>query len=160
MGCKKRVMGGKKSTIDSTAVINPKTGKLMVSRKDIKEVTLNYCIDTLANNEPEESAKKHIDNKRKFLKVFLKLKGGNFGTTKETFDKIVDKFKRSNKRSYDFLTKLGVGFKNIVFKFCQRMFQEEIFPSDFQKTTLHIRPGRRLKRRWDEGSPMGHFLYL
>jgi hypothetical protein len=135
---KKRVMGGKRAAIDSTAVINPKTGKLVVSRKEIKEVSLNYCIETLANNKPEESVKEHIENKKKFLKVFLKLKGGNFGTSKETFDLIVDKFKRSRKRLYDFLTKAGSDFKDIVFKLCQRMFQEEIFPSDFQKTTLHM----------------------
>jgi hypothetical protein len=68
----------------------------------------------------------------------MKLEKGKVGTNKETFDLVVQKFKRSRKRSYNFLFKSGSDFKNVVFKLCQRMFQEEIFPSEFQKTRLHM----------------------
>ena len=42
------------------------------------------------------------------------------------------------KRNYDFLTKAGTVFQDTVFKFCQKMFNKEEFPKDFQDTTLHM----------------------
>ena len=40
------------------------------------------------------------------------------------------------------------GFQNYVYKFCQKMFQEEVFPKDFQNTTLHMifKPGKHSRR--------------
>ena len=135
---KKRVIGGKKASLESTAIINPNTGKLAVSRKAIKEISLQYCVETLSNNEPEHDFEKIIKSKKTFVKCFLKLKGGNFGTSKETFDMVIQKFKKSRKKTYDYLTKSGTGFKDVVFKFFQRMFEEEQFPMEFQRTTLHM----------------------
>ena len=54
------------------------------------------------------------------------------------FEQNLIKFKRSNKRSYDFFTRAGKGFQNIVFKFCEKMFEQEDFPKDFDKTILHM----------------------
>ena len=50
-------MGGKKSNNEATAVVNPINGKLVVSRKEIKEVVLKYCKETLENDVPEEGYK-------------------------------------------------------------------------------------------------------
>ena len=43
----KTVRGGKKATIEATAVVDPESGKLMVCREEIKKVSLQYCLDTL-----------------------------------------------------------------------------------------------------------------
>ena len=135
---KKRIIGGKKATLEKTAIINPNTGKMAVSKKEIKEVTLNYCKETLTNNEPAEGFKEEIEMKKKLVKDILSLKGGSFKATKATFQKMVLKFKQSNKRNYDFLTKAGPKFQEVVFKFCHKMFENEEFPKDFQETTLHM----------------------
>ena len=37
---RKRVMGGQKAAMDSTAIMNPKTKKLAVSKAEIKSVSL------------------------------------------------------------------------------------------------------------------------
>ena len=44
---RKGVIGGKKSKIMATTIINPTTGKLIVGKRDIQETTLNYCMETL-----------------------------------------------------------------------------------------------------------------
>ena len=131
-------MGGKKATQENSATVNPKTGKLAVSKTEIKKVSLQYCMETLANNEPEERFEEEIARKKELVQDLLSLKGGKFEASKETFKKMVDKFKRSKKRNYDFLTKAGIEFQQAVFKFCQKMFSKEEFPKEIQDTTLHM----------------------
>ena len=43
---RKRIIGGKKATLEATAIMNPDTNKLVVSKHEIKRVTLNYCKKT------------------------------------------------------------------------------------------------------------------
>ena len=50
---RKKIIGEKKSTMEATAIKHPITNKLLVSRKEIKEATLDYCQRTLANNVPD-----------------------------------------------------------------------------------------------------------
>ena len=51
---KKKIVGGKKATMKANAIIDPKTKTLVVAKKQIQEVSLKYCQDTLKNNEPEK----------------------------------------------------------------------------------------------------------
>ena len=44
----------------ANAINDPKTGKLDVSNHKIKEISLNYCKDTLANNLPEKGLRKKL----------------------------------------------------------------------------------------------------
>ena len=46
---RKRILGGKKSELQASAIINPVTEKLVVSKNKIKEVTLNYCLISRPN---------------------------------------------------------------------------------------------------------------
>ena len=52
---RKRILGDKKSII-STAIINPETNKMAVTVKEIKEVTLRYCTETLKNNKIDDTS--------------------------------------------------------------------------------------------------------
>ena len=82
---RKRVIGGKKSKIMATAIRNPKTGKLIVGKRDIKETTLNYCIDTLTNNPIEKGFEKYINQKKEKVEIILEMNDGSFETQKENF---------------------------------------------------------------------------
>ena len=55
---------------------------------------------------------------------------------KDLFAKVINKFKCSNKRCYDFLVKAGPKYKDSCLKMCQRMFSEEVFPDSY-KDTIH-----------------------
>ena len=135
---RKRVVGKTKNKNENSAVINPETGKLAVTRSEIKAVALRHCKETLQNNEPEVGFIEHIEKKKKEVAELMKMKDGDFSTNIETFDKMINKFKRSGKRSYDFLIKSSDSFKKTVFKFSMLMFEEEQFPKKFQNTTLHM----------------------
>ena len=135
---RKRIIGGKRAAMVATAIVNPSNGKVVVSRTEIKEVTLNYCIETLKNNEPSEDFKNTIEEKKNRVKQLLDEHDGNFEATENTFNAMIDKFKKSGKKSYDFLTKAGKGFQTLIFKLCVKMFKEEIFPEEFEETILHM----------------------
>ena len=135
---KKRIVGGKKATIEATAIMNPNTNKLVVSKEQIKAVTLKYCKDTLANNEPSEGYEDLMKAKRDSLEKKLLECNGTFKPTKEAFEALIHKFKISRKQNYHFLVKASEGFQNVVFKFAQFMIEKEQFPDCFKETTLHM----------------------
>ena len=101
-------------------------------------MTLEYCQKTLENNKPENEYKEIINKKENTMKEKLKLKDGEFEAEYEVFKSLLDKFKRSGKKNYDFITKAGTLYQIAVFKFCKRMIEEETFPLCFRETVLHM----------------------
>ena len=135
---KKRIIGGNKSCMEATAMINPATGKLAVTKEEVIKVSINSCKETLKNNEPKEEFKEEIERKKKEMKDYLNERGGQFKANKDTFENMLNKFRKSGKRNYDCITKESKGLQDAVFSFCERMFEEEEFPQEFQNTTLHM----------------------
>ena len=131
-------MGGKKGTIQATAIVNPETGKLAVSKEEILKTTLKYCEKTLKNNEPTQDFKEERIKKKEEVANYLHKKEGLFKASKETFYLMIAKFKKSRKKNYDFLTKASQGLQAAVCNLCVRMFEDEKFPEEFQFTTLHM----------------------
>jgi hypothetical protein len=134
----KRVRGGKKVPMQPSAIQNPETGKLVVSRTQIKSVTLKYCKETLSNNPPKPGFERHADIQEELQKLRMNATNGHFMANKELFEKVLNKFKSSSKHSYDFLTKAGGKFQNSCYKMCDKMFQLECFPGSFKDTILHM----------------------
>ena len=99
---REKVIGGKKKKLASSAIVNPKTNKLVVNKDEIKEVTLKYCVDTLTSNKPEGDFQKEINEKRQEVKLMMKMDDGIFECNEETFKYNIKKFKRSGKKNYDF----------------------------------------------------------
>ena len=56
---------------------------------------------------------------------------------KDAFERVVEKFRKNNKRNYDFLVKGGEKFKNSIFLLVKRMIEEETFSKTFGDTTLY-----------------------
>ena len=57
---------------------------------------------------------------------------------KDLFNKVLKKFKSTNRKNYDFLVKADNKFQDSCLKLCQRMFHDEIFPDSFKDTVLHM----------------------
>ena len=106
---------------------------MAVSKQEIKKVTLIYCKDTLKDNDVEDEFKEVIQRKKEKVKQKLSERGGTFEIRQETFDHVIDKFKRS-----DFIMKASEAFQSGTFKFCQEMILKEQFPESFNTTTLHM----------------------
>ena len=55
---KKKVRGGKKTNVEATAIVNPKT------KGEIKKVSLQYTKETLISNPIEEGVAEEIEQKK------------------------------------------------------------------------------------------------
>ena len=129
---------GTKRGVEAVAIKDPKSGKLVVSVEEIKKVSLEYCLEVLKKNPIKDGFEEDIHIKDVLHKLRMEEETEDEEPIKkETFDAIVEKFKKSNKRNYDFLVKSSEGFKSAVFKFGLRMIEEESYPEDFDNTTLH-----------------------
>ena len=135
---RKRIIGGGKACIINTAIVNPDNGKLAVTKEQIKNVTLKYCKETLSKNQVIKGFESFIAEKEQEMTKKLSECDGNFEPTFETFQALVEKFKMSRKRNYDFLVRASKNFQAVVFKFSKIMIERETFPSSFQETTLHM----------------------
>ena len=135
----KSIQGPRKGGVmEAHAVADPDTEELAVTSKDIKRVSLDYCRKVLSNNEVKEGFEKEVQLKdRLHAERMVDVGGRGFTPNKELFDKVVGKFKKNNKRNYDFLIRTGDKFKEAVFRICRRMLEDEIFPTSFDLTTLH-----------------------
>ena len=134
---RKKIIGGKKGNKESSAILDPKTKQLVVSKKQIKEVVLNYCKATLQSNKEETGYEEIIKEKQEQVRENLKANDGDFEANYETFKYLIAEFKRSGKQNYDFLVKAGEMFQTVIFLFCKRLIEEEKFPPSFKETMLH-----------------------
>ena len=98
---RKKVVGDKRGPMLATAVRNPETKQLATSNKEVKRITLNYCIETLSNNKPEKEFEGIINDKKALVKEMMEKKDGEFESSMETFKKNIGKFRRSGKQTYD-----------------------------------------------------------
>ena len=121
------VAGPKKAGQDAQAVVDSRFGELVVAARAIQKASLEYCLDTLEKNNPKEKFKGLIEAKRKLHEMRMNESDGEFEITEELFWKVVNKFEQKNKKSCDFLTKAGKGFKEAILKFCQRMHNRVVF---------------------------------
>ena len=135
---KEIIEGPKKSGLEPQAIKDPKTEQVVVTSSEIKKVTLDYCLETLTNNEPEDDDVKDLVRiKEEVLKTLMEnSKDGSFKVTEEDFWIVVNKFERKKKQSYNFLVKAGNFFKRAICKLCMRILNNEEIPKRFFDTLL------------------------
>ena len=109
-----------------------------MKKSEILRVSLEYTKETLKSNEIQEDVAEEIERKKNVVKKLLKESDGDFCVNKEIFEKVVNKFKSSRKRNYDFIVKSDPKFQEMVFRLCKVMIENEKFPTEFQNTTLHM----------------------
>ena len=132
------ISGPKKAGQEAAAIKDSRSGNLVVSHKDIKKATIEYCADVLTKNVPEEGFEKQLEYKEDLMRAILENKdAGSYEVEDEEFWKTIERLKIKNKRSYDFLVKSGDKFKGAVLKLCKRILHEEKVPEKFYNTLLH-----------------------
>ena len=132
------VAGSKKQQQEAHAVKDPRTGETVVSTEDIKRVNLEHCVEVLKNNVPKKEVEELFKVQSKSHDNMMLDETDKETTIEESeYKEVLKKFKKKNKKSYHFLTKSGDKFQNSIFKLSKRMFDEERFPRDFSRTTLH-----------------------
>ena len=71
---KDTILGRKKSSQEKVVIVDPESGKDVVSPKQIKEVSLKYCVNLLKSKEPKSNYKNHVKQvKEKHLERMLEI---------------------------------------------------------------------------------------
>ena len=130
---KKRVVGGKKATMEATSIVDPATGKLVVSKKQIKKVSLQYCKDTLSNNEPAEGFEDEINMKKEKVKEVINSKDGTFEAFQQTFEWNIRKFQKSGEKTMTSLQKLQKHFSWQFSSFVRECLKTKYSHQTFKK---------------------------
>ena len=99
-----------------------------MNKEQIKNVTLQYCQETLTNNKPAKGFYHIMQVKKDNLRKKLLECNGTFMPTKEGFQNLIRKFKDSRKQNYNFLIKASKPFQEAVFKFSKIISEKEEFP--------------------------------
>ena len=132
------IQGPRKGGSMQAYSITDQSGEVAVSGNEIKRISLEYCREVLTKNEAEGSYKKEIALKGSMhMERMHDSQESMFKPSRESFKRVLKKFKDNDKRNYDFLVKTGEKFKEGVFRLCRRMIEEEEFPCNFDNTTLH-----------------------
>ena len=79
------IMGSKKCGQEASAIRDPKTGELVVSSEQIKEVTLTYCVNNLKKHYKDDNLKKRLHELR-----MEDMEGEGFEITKGDFEEVVE----------------------------------------------------------------------
>ena len=109
------VQGSKKPGPEAHSVKDPKTGELVVSTKAIQEVFLKHCKGVLESNPVEEGFEQETEIKEKLNAIRMAETTGRLEANKDAFERVVEKFRKNNKRNYDFLVKGGEKLKILYF---------------------------------------------
>ena len=94
------VAGPKKVKQEAHAVLDKATKELVVSNEGIKRLTLEHCMDTLKDNEPEDDVEPLVNVLKQAHDLRMNEDDGNpMIVTKDEFNLIVQKLNDKNKRS-------------------------------------------------------------
>ena len=92
------VAGLNKAGQDVQAVVDSRTGELVVAGIAIQKVSLEYCLDTLEKNKPKDPFKEMAKAKQKLHKIRMIDDDGEFQITYEIFWQVVEKFEKKKKK--------------------------------------------------------------
>ena len=123
---KAEIVGHKKAQEEASAIRDPTSNELIVAKERINEVTLEYVVNNLKGNTPDEAVKDVIELRRSIQHEKMRDKSGEtFDISKEDFDNVLAKFKRKPTKTYYFLIKSGIKYQEAIFELCKDMIEKE-----------------------------------
>ena len=119
------VNGPKKKAQEAKTIKHPESGELIVSSKEIKKTTLEYCLGVLKENKPAEDVEELRKRQEELFKEIVEGADGKFEISRELFEQCVARFEYKKKKLYNFLVKAGDEFKEAIFCLCKRIIKDE-----------------------------------
>ena len=129
------VIGPKKLGQEQTAMIHPESNELIFNKDDIKDLTVKYCADLLTNRNPKRGFEEDIDLKNLVHDIRM-LENDNFDLTEEMFEGSLKELSIKKKDKYSFILNGGEDLKKAVFALFKKVWESEIKPESWKKTTI------------------------
>ena len=134
---KDRVVGKKKSVQEATTMKHPKTGKELTDRKEIREASLEYCVDLLTNRSPKPGFEEGVELIDRIHETRMtETVEDDIELTSTIFENSLKEIEKKNKKKYEFILNGGDDLKNALFKLCCIVWKTEDKPEQWRKTLI------------------------
>ena len=96
---------------------------------------MKYCADLLTNRNPKRGFEENIDLKNLVHDIRM-LENDNFDLTEEMFEGSLKELSIKKKDKYSFILNGGEDLKKAVFALFKKVWESEIKPESWKKTTI------------------------
>ena len=133
---KDKVIGKKKAGQEATTMKHPTTKKLLTNKKEIREESLNYCVDLLTNRKPAKGFEEDVRVKDMIHDARMRETIENdIEFSNEMFEKSLKGLKK-NSDKYQFILQGGKSLKEALFSLFNLVWQTEEKPDQWRKTVI------------------------
>ena len=133
---KDKVNGSKKGAQEVTTMKDPITQKLLTKKKDIREASLDYCVQLLTNRNPKPGFEEDVQVKDIIHEIRMKEEiVGDVEYTEELSEKSLEELKK-NKDKYAFILRGGESLKKSLFNLFSLIWSTEEKPEQWRKTEI------------------------
>ena len=134
---KEMVLGKKKTQQEPIVIIDPETGKKVHTPKEIKEVSLNYCINLLKNKEPLAGYEEVVEEKDTLHSERMNENPPDdlHELPMEAFLKACESLKKKPGK-YEFFKKAGKSLAPALFNLFQTVWRTESIPKYWNDSTI------------------------
>ena len=133
-----KICGNKKSNQEQVCMLNPKTNLQIFEPKEIKTVSLQYCVDLLTKRNVYEEFKDNY-----YLQDMIHLVRCEEDVVEEypelnieEFEKRFEVLKSKCKDKYQFILKSGNGYKKCIFDLFSKIWRVEEKPEQWRNTVI------------------------
>ena len=134
---KERIVGSKKSQQEPAVIRDPDTKEYVTDAKEIKRISLKYCVDLLTNREPKDGYEEIVEMKRRVHKERMaEIIEDEFDFTRKFFDDCLEAVKKKNNKKYDFILKSGSSLQEALFHLFKYVWNTEEKPEQWRRTTI------------------------
>ena len=120
------------------AITNPEAGAFVSSTKEIKEVSLKYCVNLLKNREPKEDFKRIIQRKVTLHKERMEEHFENDldEISMSQFSNALKKVSNTHSEKYKFILKGGKSLMNAIYTLFSMVWKREQIPKSWSNSEL------------------------
>ena len=134
---KELISGPKIKASEPMCINDPVTGELITDTETIKKVSLEHNVKILTKYPIRKEDLKERKAKEEYHQKIMKKKDkDSLSLTRDVFDKVLEKIKEKGKKMFNSLNKAGDKYKDAIFKYMKRIFDNEEIPTQFSETTL------------------------
>ena len=122
------------------SILDPATGKRIFEHEKIKEASVQYVVDLLTNNEPEEEFRHEIEIRNMLhetrLKEVVLSDDDEESLSEDDFENVLIKLRKKAPEKYNFLLKGGDSMKRAILKMFQHIYDTERRPTEWLNTRI------------------------
>ena len=134
---KDEVIGKKVTSQEPIVMYDSDSNVMLKDRKQIRDASLNYCVSLLTNRPPKDKYFDDVALVNKIHEVRMKTRESDeIKLNRMMFDDSLSALASKHQNKYKFILNGGEQLKSALFNLCVRVWETEIIPEQWKKTTV------------------------